>query len=133
MYGKELQMKIDAMELLEKIGEKYHSRKTVDIAGFSIVLRTLTAEEETRIYHLLDGLKGIDFLHKHKVASLARSIVCIDGQDFDDLSDSQVEMKMDVIRKWPTNIIDELYSVYSGIMKGTEQESTKSEIKEQDA
>jgi len=85
-------MNKDAIQLLKDLGKTGYKEKVINIAdGFSITLKTLTSREDTDVFNVLDGLKGSEFFHNHKVHTLARCVIQINEFRFDIESDLKVK------------------------------------------
>jgi len=146
-------MNLDGISLLKELGQTGHKEQEFDITKeFKITLRTLTSQEETSVYSSLEGLKGVEFLNRNKIETLARSIVKINEIKFDinddlkaadnekaneskikkaiskrkqEMIDKKIEI---IIESWPSSIVDSIFTKYASLT--VTKELTDEEFKE---
>lgn len=149
-------MKRDALELLKTLAQSSHKHIDIKLGdGFTIKLRSLTAKEETEVFAELDGYKGVTFFYNHKLATLCRSIIEINGNTFDidvkspknfsTLPDDEKEVirldveakkeqlmqeKRAIISELPASVVDVLYKSYASMIGEQEQQFTPETIEE---
>lgn len=112
----------DPFEALSEVSNIRHRTTEVDIGdGHIVTVRSLGAKDETDTFIECMNYWGQAFLYKHKLETLARAIVAVDGQTFAEEMDitkkkKMLDRKKEIIGKWHQEIIDELYVEYAKLI-----------------
>lgn len=89
---------------------------TVEIQGYQFELQTLNTKQQKDIYAEL--MLGEDpRLTEIKPIVLSRSILTINGKNFQDVADSEGMSVMDIITSWQFSLIDRLYAEYERMVE----------------
>lgn len=101
-----------ALEIMKKIVEISYKEKTTKVSDFEITLRNISSKQEADIYEFVGDMTGTAFFTVLKAKTLSYAIVKMNNEVFED-SEEVLKIKEEIIKTWPSTLIDELYKVYS--------------------
>ena len=131
----------DPMEAMKMIAEMQH--RTIDVQindDISVTLRSLGAKDETDTVGDCMQYWGQAYIYKHKIETLARSIIAINGKSFSPVLDSGPEFdyltpenkllkaKRDAVGSWNQSLVDMLYNKYANMIQDVERFMEKIKI-----
>ena len=112
-----------AFEPISQIG---HLRKTVEVFGLSMTLRTLTVREDAEVQRILSDLREeedtttVEYLDIFRKETLARSIVKVGDQDLDEeyVKTGEVLENGTPVKVRKVVAVSEILDTFSGVVLG---------------
>ncbi|MDO8640286.1 MAG: hypothetical protein Q7R33_01980 [Nitrosarchaeum sp.] len=104
----------DPLAAMNAVSDLKQRTKIVELDdNFKVTVRTLGAKDETDTFIECMNLWGQAFLYKHKLETLCRSIIDINGVSIQAVD---IVLKRDIMGKWSQEVIDELYIEYARLI-----------------
>lgn len=131
----------DPFELLEKVSEIGKKEKNVKISDeLNIVIETLTAEDEGKIFSNTDKFDGTEYFLNHKIETICYATCKINEKSLreyekieDDLERERVKKQtIDklriIIKKWNDDVVNFVYGKYVELSSESDEDLVKSGI-----
>lgn len=128
---------IDPFEVLNKLASIGKKRKSIEVSGTTIVLETLGAEDEARVFALCNDAEGSEFFSKNKREMLIHSIAEINGKSLKEyenienlterstLKKETLEKIRNIVNGWADEFITYLYTKFADLIAESEEEMIK--------
>jgi hypothetical protein len=127
----------DPFEILNKLASIGKKRKTIEITGISLVLETLGAEDEAKVFALCNDAEGSEFFSRNKREMLIHSIVEIGEKSLreyekienlierNNIKQETLGKIRSIVNGWQDEFITYLYTKFSELVAESEEEMIK--------